>query len=113
MNYSARLQAETEIPKWDLGSWPEGHWWWTHLTSSNVDVVLAAARRLGGHPGVHLIGADGGASPGPLWAVTSTPSPDARSFARTVRQVASTLPVRQSASFATQAKQAWRYWTGA
>jgi hypothetical protein len=113
MNIGTSPQAETETGRWDLGSWPAGHWWWTHLTSSNVDVVLAAARRLGGCPGVHLIGAEGGAGPAPLWAVTSTPGPDARSFARAVRQIAATLPARESASFAAQARQSWRYWTGA
>jgi hypothetical protein len=42
-------------------------WWWPYLVASDVDVVVAAARRLGGAtgqsggaagPGVHLIGAD-------------------------------------------------------
>jgi uncharacterized protein len=31
-----------------------GDWWWPYLTSEDVDVVVAAARR----PGVHLVGAD-------------------------------------------------------
>jgi hypothetical protein len=112
MNYGTNVQTETEIPTWDLGSWPEGQWSWTHLTSSHVDVVLAAARRLGGRPGVYLIGADCGARPAPLWAVTSTPSPDARSFVAAIGQIAATLPGGESASFAAQAMQAWRYWTG-
>jgi len=35
-------------------------WWWPYLVSADVDIVLAAARRLGGDvgPGVHLVGAD-------------------------------------------------------
>jgi len=35
-------------------------WWWPYLVSSEVDIVLAAGRRLGGgtDPGVHLVGAD-------------------------------------------------------
>ncbi len=35
-------------------------WWWPYLITSDVDVVLAAGRRLGGRArlGVHLVGAD-------------------------------------------------------
>jgi hypothetical protein len=58
MNFSTCLQTETEIPRWELGCWPEGRWRWPQLTSNDVDVVLAAARRLGGSPGVQFIGAD-------------------------------------------------------
>ncbi|HET7018618.1 MAG TPA: hypothetical protein VFI65_32165 [Streptosporangiaceae bacterium] len=259
MSYSTCLQTETEerrsparIPGWDeLGNWPEGRWRWPDLTSGNVDVVLAAARRLGGRPGVQFIGADcvidvagtsiddhvaalptrqrrtsfqreqrrfaesgleirrtdlagiqgakelsarlraqagqpgtvifacfdgdilvgfslacergaelalrivdfdndraggyaqlavhaplrycyqrrlrrlqlgtesyqakcrRGARPRPLWAVTSSPSPDAWSFTRAVRRIAAALPARESASFAAQAEQAWRGWVEA
>lgn len=58
MNFSTCLQTETEIPRWELGCWPEGRWRWPQLTSNDVDVVLAAARRLGGRPGIQFIGAD-------------------------------------------------------
>jgi hypothetical protein len=35
-------------------------WWWPYLTTTDVDVVMAAGSRLGGGagPGVHLVGAD-------------------------------------------------------
>jgi hypothetical protein len=39
---------------------PGAAWWWPYLTSSDVDVVVAAGSRLGGPTGVgvHLVGAD-------------------------------------------------------
>ena len=273
MNHSTCLAAGTEsllvetatlpqLPRWDdLGCWPEGQWRWPYLTSSDVDVVLAAARRLGGRPGVQFVGADcvidlagttiddhvtalptrqrranfrreerrfadsgleirpvgladhwdrlgplltaaqrgygrryaadelsaravvfacfdgdlivgfslafergtelalrvvdldcdrpaeadvyaqlavhaplrycyqrglrrlqlgtelyqakcrRGARPRPLWAVTSSPSPDAGSHTSAIRRIAAALPAREAASFATQAEQEWRTWT--
>ena len=42
----------------ELAGFPADQWWWPYLTSPDVDVVLAAAGRLGIRPGVHLLGAD-------------------------------------------------------
>jgi uncharacterized protein len=52
-----------------------------------------------------------GARARPLWAVTSLPSPDRDSFARTSRRFAASMPAHEAESFTTQVEQSWRRWT--
>jgi hypothetical protein len=53
-----------------------------------------------------------GASPRPLWAVTSLPGPDPDSFTRTAGRIAALMPAHESAGLSTEIQQSWRRWTG-
>lgn len=52
-----------------------------------------------------------GAQPRPLWAVTSLPSSEPDTLARTTRRIAASMPAHEAASFTAQVEQSWRRWT--
>ena len=52
-----------------------------------------------------------GATPRPLWAVTSLPGPDPDSLAGTARRLAASMPAHESGAFVAEVERSHRRWT--